>query len=204
LQVSGYCEKLLQVHLSKKVMRHFVLLIFLSVTAVMCDSSKYAKPQQTFHSFDFSYNNVFSTCFSIKFTESDTVFIRQHFASAFSDTPKSNTSYFAVLTSNDRTKLDSLINQTNFTGFDSLYYQSYEDGIDYQFYLEQNGFKKLIRVHSDSVPTQLAELKNWIVEKKKALLLHRIDTTIHFESTKSFLPPTVPAPPLKFKNPKVE
>ena len=185
-------------------MKLLLILILISLTVAACDNIQNSEHEQSFLSFDFSYNDVFSTCFSIKFTQSDTVFIRQHFASFFSDTPKSNTTYYALLTQHDKTKLDSFISQTNFSKFDSSYYQSYADGIDYQFYLQNNNIKKLIRVHSDSVPTQLSALKSWIIEKKKVLQLHQIDTTIDFESTKYFLPPTIEEPAIKFKSPKVE
>ncbi len=185
-------------------MKFLFLLIIFSLTILGCDHQKQSKRQKSFKAFDFSYNDVFSTCFSIKFTLGDTVFIRQHFASAFSDTPKSNTTYYSLLANSERTKLDSFLNFTDLLHFDTLYYQSYEDGLDYQFYFDNDTAKKIIRVHSDSVPAQLETFRRWIVNTKKRLLLHQIDTTINFGSLKNFLPPTVPVPLTKFKTPKVE
>jgi hypothetical protein len=184
-------------------MKFLFLLVIISLTILSCDNQKYSDRQKSFKSFDFSYNDVFSTCFSIKFTQSDTVFIRQHFASAFSDTPKSNTTYYSLLTNIDRTKLDSFLNHIGLLHFDTLYYQSYQDGLDYQFYFDNDTTKKLIRVHSDSVPLPLESFRVWIVTTKKKLLLHQIDTTIDFGSIKDFLSPTVPEPVTKFKPPKV-
>jgi len=185
-------------------MRLLLLLSFISLTLATCDNPKKSKQRQSFNSFDFSYNDVFSTCFSIKFTSGDTVFIRQHFASFFSDTPKSNTTYYALLTQTDKAKFDSFISQIKFANFDTSYYQSYEDEIDYQFYFDSDTTRKMIRIHSDSIPKELSEFKNWIVNTKEALQLHRIDTVINFESTRFFLPPNVPSPSIKFKPPKVE
>ncbi len=133
-------------------MRYLFILIFLSLTILSCNNQRPAGRGKSFNSFDFSYNDVFSSCFSIKFTQSDTVYIRQHFAKAFSDTPKSNTTYYSLLTNNERTQLDSFINHSAILHFDTSYYQSYEDGLDYQFYFDKDSTKKLIRVHSDSVP----------------------------------------------------
>jgi hypothetical protein len=48
------------------------------------------------------------------------------------------------------------------------------------------------------------ESTNWIVNTKKVLQLHGVDTVINFESTRFFLPPEVPSPTIKFKPPKVE
>jgi hypothetical protein len=185
-------------------MKFLFYFLILSLTNLNCNNQNKNKSQKSFNSFDFSYNDVFSTCFSIKFTQSDTVFIRQHFSSAFSSTSKSNTTYYALLSNIDRIKLDSFISHTKFISFDTLYYQSYEDGIDYQFYFEKNLIKKYIRVHSDSVPAQLEKLRIWIVNTKGKLSLHEVDTAISFESLKYFLPPEVPEPLIKFKTPKVE
>jgi hypothetical protein len=170
-----------------------------------CDNSKKTLRHESFQSFDFTYDDVFSTCFSIKFLQSDTAFIRQHFASAFSDNLKSETSYYALLSKADRLTLDSFINTIPFDQYDTSYYEDYQDGIDYQFYIQKDKINKSIRVHSDSVPSVLKEFKNWIVEKKEKLQLLPIDTTIHFESEKYVVPPPAPLPPsINFKTPKTE
>ena len=115
-------------------MRFLLLICIFSLVIIGCDRLKNTKAQHRIKSFDFSYDDVFSTCFSIKFTEGDTVFVRQHFTD--SDTPPINTNYYAVLSKRDRNALDSMMNRTNYLQFDSLYYQSYEDGTHYQFCFE--------------------------------------------------------------------
>jgi hypothetical protein len=109
-----------------------------------------------------------------------------------------------LLSDRDRAKFDSFINQTDFLCFDTLYYQSYEDGLDYQFYFEKNLTKKYIRVHSDSVPAKLETFRVWIVDTKGKLLLHKMDSAIGFESLINFLPPEIPEDLDKFKTPKIE
>jgi hypothetical protein len=165
-------------------------------------NQKLLKP---FKTFDFTYNDVFSTCFSIKFLQSDTALIRQHFASSFSENLKSETSYYTLLTKSDRSTLDSFINAIPFDKYETAYYEDYQDGIDYQFYIENDTIKKSIRVHSDSVPSALTNFKNWIVKRKQEFKLYQVDTTIHFESEKYVVPPPAPPPPpIRFKVPKTK
>jgi hypothetical protein len=201
-------------------MRHFDLIIlfliaavyFFMVAAVNDDikwfhnfsTSNNKERQQTFKSFDFSYNNVFSTCFSIKFTQSDSVFIKQHFAPAFSCTAKSGQSYFAILSDIDRHRLDSFIFKTNFAGFDTSYYQDFQDGEDYQFFVDKDSTQKIIYVHSDSIPNVLKSFGHWIVNLKKNLKLFTIDTVVNFGSVRHFLPLSAPTPTIKFTPPKVK
>jgi hypothetical protein len=160
--------------------------------------------RQSFQSFDFSYNDVFSTCFSIKFTQSDTVFIKQHFAPAFSDTPKSGQSYYAILTDKEKQRLDSFISKINFSKLDTSYFEPYQDGVEYQFYIDKDTTKKLIYVHSDSIPTNVKAFVSWLVILKKKMKLHPVDTTFSFESVRHFIPPKVPEPKMKLTPPKIE
>ncbi|HXB30276.1 MAG TPA: hypothetical protein VNW49_10675, partial [Puia sp.] len=101
--------------------------------------------------------------------------------------------------------LDSFIKATDFSRFDTLYWQTFEDGISYQFYFENDQFKRLIRIHSENIPIQLNMLKLWLVDSKEKLILHEIDSTITFESLDRFLPPPIKVPPnVEFVPPKVK
>jgi hypothetical protein len=185
-------------------MKIFILLTILSVTIVSCENSTQVRKAKTFNEFDFSYNNFFTTCFSIKFKQDDTVFIQQHFA-AFSDTLKSNKTYFAILSNTEKQTLDSFINKMNFALYDTSYCQPYEDGDYYQFSIANDTLQKTIFVHSDSIPKELKAFGYWIVATKEKLKHFPIDTMVVFGSLKHFLPPTVPPPPtIKFKPPKVK
>lgn len=160
--------------------------------------------RQPVKSFDFSYNDVFSTCFSIKFTQTDTVFIKQHFAPSFSDNPKSRQSYYAILSDSNKQKLDSFLNGINFLLLDTTYKEPYEDGIEYQFFIDKDNVRKLVYVHSDSIPASVKALAFWIVDLKKKLKIYPVDTTFSFESVRNFLPNKVPEPTIKFTPPKIE
>lgn len=56
-------------------MRFTSFFTLLGLAFLSCKNSKPPDRSKAFTAFDFSYNDVFSTCFSIKFTQSDTVFI---------------------------------------------------------------------------------------------------------------------------------
>ncbi len=184
-------------NLSNKIMTLLILLAGLSLTLTSCYNPKHPGKKKMFDQFDFSYNDFFSTCFSIKFTQGDTVYIRQHFASFF-DTLKSETSYFAVLSDIERQKVDSFLNKMKFTKYDTSYEESYQDGEYYEFFIKNDTIRKSIYVHSYNIPTELKDFGYWIVEVKKRLKLVRMDTIFEFGSLKYFLPPPVP-PPTKIK-----
>ena len=185
-------------------MRLIILLILFCWILLSCNNSKPFDKPKAFTTFDFSYNDVFLTCFSIKFNPSDTVYIKQHFASVFSDTPKSGQGYYAILTNTDRQKLDSFINKINFSKLDTSYYESYQDGVEYQFFIDKDTTKKLIYIHSDSIPTDVKTFGFWIADLKKKLKLYPVDTAFSFESIRHFLPPKVPPQTIKFTPPKIE
>ena len=145
--------------------------------------------------FNFSYDNSFETCFSIKFTQGDTVFVREHWTSEYDTKLKSNTNYVSIIKHSDRIFLDSLIKNMNFSKFDTAYYEGYKDGGQYKCYIKNQYLEKTIYVHSyHNVPSELDSLKNWIYKLKSNLKLKEIDTTLSFGSVGHFLPP--PPPPL--------
>jgi hypothetical protein len=91
-----------------------------------------------------------------------------------------------------------------FVMYDTSYYESYEDGHYYEFFINKDTLQKTIFVHSDSIPNELKDFGYWIVATKNKLRLIEIDTTLNFGSLKYFLPPSVPSPAIKFTPPKVE
>ena len=185
-------------------MKLFLLVAVFSLTLTSCDNSKPVNKVTIFNQFDFSYNDFFSTCFSIKFTQGDTVFIRQHWASAFSDSLKSNKNYRAILSDQERERLDSFLTKIKFSTYDTSYYESYEDGHYYEFFINKDTLQKTIFVHSDSIPNELKDFGYWIVATKKKLKLVEIDITLDFGSLKYFLPTYIPPQTIKFTPPKVE
>ena len=184
------------------------LLFFLLISSLViwgCNNEKPSKKKSSFKAFDFSYSDVFSTTFSVKFTNGDTVYINQHFAREDSQGAKSNTTYLSTLSDSERNRLDSFIKATDFSRYDTLYLETFEDGISYQFYFENDQIEKLIRIHGEEIPIQLNALGLWLVDTKEKLILHEIDSTIEFESLNRFLLPPIRVPAnVEFVPPKAK
>ena len=166
----------------------------------------------TFSSFkelDFSYNNEWSSCFSIKFTQSDTVYIRQHFASirymSQDSAVKNNASYIGILTDDQRSQLDSFIRSIDLHRYDTSYFQEgLEDGTEYKFYIKNDSLAKSIYIYGDSCPIELAKLAEWLAETRKTLQLVATDTAIIFNSHINLAPPAPVLDIRKFVPPSAE
>jgi hypothetical protein len=159
-----------------------------------------SKNEKDFDSFEYSYGGTFSTLFSIKFTENDTIFIREHwnvserYGKKF---PKAKTNYFAILTKEQRNQLSKLLKKIDFKKFESEYYQDYVDGSAYQIIIKKDNFKKAVYVHSHKVPKELDSLSHWIYTTKENLKLFETSKKFDFESINGILPPPPPPPPIK-------
>ena len=149
--------------------------------------------QKSYDEFDFSFGNTFETDFSIKFLNNDTVYIRENWSANDindnSKAPKSKTNYYSILNKQQIKKLDSFINNTDFTKFDTLYHENYADGEYYKFYIKKNNFIKTIKVHSHNVPKGLEKFAYWIYETKKGLKLEKTKKILDFKSKEIYPEP---------------
>lgn len=110
-----------------------------------------------------------------------------------------------IISNTERQKLDSFINKLNITSYDTPYYQSYEDGDYYQFYVANDTLQKTIFVHSDSIPAELKNFGYWIAATKEKLRHLPVDTAVEFRSLEYFLLPPIPSPStMEFTPPKVK
>jgi len=150
--------------------------------------------KSSFEEFDFSYRCE-TTDFSIKFTQSDTVFIKQNFDINDSiDATDSNTNYFAVLNETDRKKFDDLLSDLDFKKYDAEYCQHYKDGREYQLYIKNKYGENNIYVHSTEAPKELDALAEWIYSVKTKLSLTKTDRNLSFISVIIQAPPPPPPP----------
>ncbi len=179
-------------------MKVTIFILFTCLTITCCDNL--TKKESAFHEFDFSYDNTFETCFSIKFTQGDTVFVREHWTSEYDTKLESKTNYISVIKHSDRITLDSLIKSINFSKFDTTYYENYADGRQYKYYIKNQQLDRTVYVHSyHNVPVELDSLEHWIYNLKSNLKLKKIDTALSFGSVGNFLPPAPPPPPTVFR-----
>jgi hypothetical protein len=177
-----------------------ILLVGILFTLIGCEKEE---SDTKFKYFDFYYNDTFGTCFSIKFTPNDSVYVREHwnYNDAFDSTnvPKGKTNYITLISKKDKTTLIELISKTQLKKYNSSYYDNYSDGISYILYIDKDSIKKSISVHSykKDVPEDLDSLSRWIYHWKSKVKLIKTNKKLTFISSKYILQP--PPPPLPSK-----
>lgn len=181
-------------------MKKIALLITITTILIGC---KKEEALAKFKYFDFSFNNTFETCFSVKFTPNDSVYIREHWngnnAYDSANIPRIKTNYIALINKEDKKTLIELISKTQLKKYKSEYYEDYSDGKFYIFYIDKDSIKKSIAIHThkNDVPKDLDSLAKWIYQWKKKVKLIETKKKLDFYSSKYILPP--PPPPLKTK-----
>jgi hypothetical protein len=174
-------------------MKKQVFIILILTILVSC-----SKNEKDFDSFEYSFGGTFSTLYSIKFTENDTVFLREHWNTSEiygnEKIPKAKTNYYAILTKKQRNKLSELLSKIDFTKIRSEYFEDYSDGSSYQFVIKKDTLKKNVFVHSHKVPKELDSLSKWICITKKKLKLTETNKKLQFESIRGVMPPPPPPP----------
>ena len=178
------------------------IILIIAITFIFY-SCKKEEAVAKFKYFDFSFNNTFETCFSVKFMPNDSVYIREHWNSnnAYdsANIPRIKTNYIALINKKDKKTLIELISKTQLKKYKSEYYENYSDGNFYIFYIDKDSIKKSIAIHShkNDVPKNLDSLAKWIYQWKKKVKLIETKKKLDFYSSKYILPP--PPPPLKTK-----
>lgn len=172
----------------------------LFIIAVLTLLISCSKNEKDFDSLEYTFSGTFSTLFLIKFTENDTVFLREHwnvserYGKKF---PKAKTNYFAILTKEQRNQLSELIKKIDFKKIKSEYYENYCDGSAYQIIIKKDSFKKTVFVHSHKVPKELDSLSHWIYVTKENLKLIETNKEIDFKNIYKIFPTPPPPPPIK-------
>jgi hypothetical protein len=174
-------------------MKKLTLTLFLMVL-ISC-----SKKEKDFDSFEYSFAGTFTTVFSLKFTDSDTIFLREEWNIGRNEDcklPKPKTNYFAILTEQQKREFISLLKNVDFTKINSEYFQDYLDGSAYNIIIRKDGFEKKVFVHSYKIPKELDTLSSWINITKQNLKLTKTNKQLKFESAFGMLPPP-PPPPVK-------
>ena len=175
-------------------MKHIIFITLILISLSSCTEKK-----KDFDSFEYSFCGTFSTFFSMKFTQTDTIFIREHWNSGGNEEvkfPKSQRNYFALLSEEQKLKLTSLLNKIDFEKINPEYFENYSDGSAFQIIIRKGKFKKKVLVHSDQIPKELDSLSHWIYNTKLKLKLTEANQNLEFESAKELFPPPPPPPPI--------
>jgi hypothetical protein len=171
-----------------------------------CSGKMESSRMVPYREFEFYHDDTWSTAFSIKFMQTDTVYIRQHFVSISNRGPemaiKSNTSYVGCLSQQDRATLDSFIRHARFFQYDTAYEDdNLQDGSTYDFYIRTDSLSKVIHIYGDSAPPELMRFGRWITETKSRMRLVKIDSLIGFTHADDWLYPIPNVDLQKFKPP---
>ncbi|KUJ51150.1 hypothetical protein [Chryseobacterium sp. JAH] len=164
-------------------MKHKMIILLILFLLINCKKKE-------FEQFDFTYGNTFETSFSIKFnTDIDSVFIREHWSPNDTKAALSKTNYVSKLSKFQKKKLDSFIENVNFKMYDTLYFENYQDGEHYSFYINNDDLNKTIWVHSSHAPKSLSDFSEWIYKTKKSLKLTETSKIFEFKSKAQELEP---------------
>jgi hypothetical protein len=174
-------------------MKDSLIIIFTSLLLLSC-----VEKQKGFDSLEYSFGGTFSEVYSLKFTQSDTVYLYLHWsAKSIYDSisvPKEKTTYYAILNSEERIKLFDYIEKVNLFKYKSEYFENYSDGSSYEINIKKGSKSKTVSVHSHKAPNEIDSISNWIGSIKQKFKLKEIKKNINFESAKGVLPPPPPPP----------
>ena len=166
------------------------IIIILSLTLLISCTKK----ESCFDSIEYSFGGTFSTVFSLKFTDNDSVFLREHWNNGNIVYPKAGINYFAIINESEKNELTSLIKKIDFRKIDSEYYENYLDGNTFQIIIRKGKFEKKVLVHSHKIPKELKSLSDWINNTKQNLKLTKTNKNLSFKSAFGILPPPPPPP----------
>jgi hypothetical protein len=188
-------------------MNRLLGIILICSLLVSCRSTESSAPP--YKDFEFYYAGTWTESFSIRFTLTDSVYLRQHFASyrkLKGDTVfKAYTSYLSTLTPEVRSTLDSFIRHIDFAQYDTSYKDSnLKDGTAYGFYIKTDSLSKTIFIYGDNAPDELLNFGIWLSETKNKLHVVKLDTLISFKHALDWVLPPPILDSIKFTPPKFE
>ncbi len=143
------------------------------IFVVQCKEEKLKTQPVIYDDFIFSYSG-FQLNYSMKFSKSDTIFLQIRF-------PKPTATFYSILQSSDKLKLDSILEKIDFKKYDTLYEQhNLEDGTGLKFFLEKDSVINWVYIYGENGPTQLYNFAKWLRHLKDKQYFFQIDTTIKF------------------------
>ena len=152
------------------LIRLILPVVFLSFLLQRCKDAPKATPQKTIIKLDFAYTFPVELIFySLIFRTSDTVYVQDH------SSMKTDTSFYAILTKNERAKIEGLINDINLSALDTSYDSHHIDGDGYNLSISKNDTLKAIYIHGGDVPDELRRLTDYLMELKTKLKLIPLD-----------------------------
>ena len=167
-------------------MKFSTFLFYLVLITASCKNGQISK-HSTYNDFVFSTSTE-SDNYSLKFTDSDTIFFEKRF-------PKPKQLYYAIIQNNDKEKLDSILQKTDFTKYDTVYFQNnLQDGISYKFYLTKKAHVNWVLMYGHTGPKSLYDFADWLTNLKDRQTFHPINGTVDFGNLIYIILPPIPPP----------
>lgn len=175
--------------------------IFFSFLVLSCskkDESVFLSSEENNVAYELSFDNVFLSNFSVKFTDSDTVYMKYNSVDdKLKDSIQPNQLYYALVSKSERKPLMEFIETTDFEKSDSSFAVSeIPRGIEYRLYLKKNKEEYFFTLHElDKAPKNMDILVHKtlrIIPKTKDL--KKSSEKINFKSRI-----TTPPPPPEFE-----
>lgn len=135
---------------------------------------------QDIRTLDFTYNDTFSTVFSLKlYDNSDTVYVKQDFTKG----PGLPTgSYYAIVHDDVKRLLISQAESVLLLHPDSVYNEGLQDGEDYKICIVGSKANGCVRIHALNPPQNAELLSRHLRDLKDRLTYHKLEREINFSS----------------------
>ena len=180
--------------------KNFIWLFF-SFLVLSCskkEESLFFSSPENFPEYELSFDNVFLSNFSVKFTESDTVYLKYNSVDEkLKDSILPDQLYYALVSKNERKPLLEFIKTTDFEKSDSSFAVSeIPRGIEYRLYLKKNKEEYFFTLHElDKAPKNMDSLVHKTLRIiPKTNELKKSSKKINFHSRI-----TTPPPPPEFE-----
>ncbi len=138
--------------------------------------------------FVFSYSAMYSD-YSMKFTQSDTVYIQKRF-------PGTTEHFYFIIKESDRHNVLKLANDIKFAKYDSINDQhlvnQLVDGTGYKFYVEKGTKRDWIYIYGDDGPKEFYEFSAVLNSLKEKQTLQKTNKEIDFGNLDHILLPEPP------------
>jgi hypothetical protein len=165
----------------------------LILTLLLFSCQKENKKVELLKCFVFSKSSEASN-YSIKFSDSDTVFLEKHF-------PAPRQHYFFIIEKSDKDIIKKLVNEIQFSKYDSIYDEytinHLVDGVGYKFYFQKDTLKNWIYIYGHIGPKEFYDFADLIENLKQKQMLFLTDKQVDFGNLDHILLPEPPPDPTK-------
>ena len=166
--------------------------LFFSFMVLFLSCQKERKFNEEYNNFVFSFSAE-NEDYSIKFTNSDTVYIEKRF-------PDPKEYFYFLINKNDLDSVYYWVNNIQFSKYNSSYNEhlvnGLVDGIGFKFYLENSHLNSSVYIYGEIGPKEFYVLADKLIEIKERYKLSKTSKKVNFGDLKGILLPIPPPSPI--------